>query len=236
MKNIFLLLIFTTQFYVLGQEIKMPDNFIEKPIPTLESEEWYSLNHAGYYYYVKMHKGKLIAEKSTEEYNAELKIPEGKLIAENNGEWGGKLYFQPKNSLKRIEVKSGNIVDIFKFKNKIYIVEGLAHMGSSSGAIYELIRQDNEFIYKKILNFENDAPVLLTNFRNKVYMVSDKNFYEIDLRNGTSDKILENQFWRGLYPQSIVIFDEKNIFVGIRGGIVKINAKDKTMNFYTDKK
>ncbi|WP_435525233.1 hypothetical protein [Chryseobacterium indoltheticum] len=131
---------------------------------------------------------------------------------------------------------SGNIVDIFKFKNKIYIAEGLAHLASSSGAIYELTKNGDKFTHRKVLNFESDAPAVIANFRDKTYMVSNKSFYELDLENGTYIKIFENQFWWALYPQSLTIFNEKNIFIGIRGGIVKINAIDRTMKFYTERK
>lgn len=46
--------------------------------------------------------------------------------------------------MKKIEIMSGNIVDIFKFKNKIYVAKGLAHLGSSSGAIYEVTKNGVE--------------------------------------------------------------------------------------------
>lgn len=236
MKKLFLFLVISVQFFVLAQEIKLPDNFIETSIPKIESKEWYSLNNAGYYQIVKINKGKLLTQKDSDiSDDPELKIAEGKLVGVDNGEWGGELYFQPKNSIKKIKIMSGNIVDIFKFKNKIYIAKGLAHLGSSSGAIYELIKNNDNFSYKKILDFENDAPAVLTNFRNKTYMVSNKGFFEIDLENNTYIEIFGNQFWRALYPKSIAIFDEKNIFIGIRGGIIKINSLDKTIKFYQEK-
>lgn len=236
MKKLFLFLIIPIQLYVVAQKINPPENFIETPIPKTESKEWYSLNSADYYQIVKINKGKLVTEKTTDTRDPELKIKEGKIIGIDNGEWGGELYFQSKDGGKKIKIMSGNIVDIFKFKNKIYIAEGLAHLGSSSGAIYEVTKNGDEFAHKKILNFESNAPAVIANFRDKTYMVSNKSFYEIDLEKGTYIKLFGNQFWWALYPKSMAVFNEKNIFIGIRGGIVKINSVDRTIKFYTERK
>ncbi|WP_435525232.1 hypothetical protein [Chryseobacterium indoltheticum] len=100
MKKLFLFLIIPIKLYVAAQEINPPKNFIETPIPKSESKEWYSLNSAGYYQIVKINKGKLVTEKTTDTYDPELKIKEGKLIGVDHGEWGGELYFQAKSDAK----------------------------------------------------------------------------------------------------------------------------------------
>ncbi|MCU7612872.1 hypothetical protein N0B16_00300 [Chryseobacterium sp. GMJ5] len=212
-----------------AQEIKIPNNFIEDSIPKVESKEWFALNHSNDCYVVKKDSNRLIVEKTIyHEENSELEIEDGKLIGEDKGEWGGALYFQPKrNKEKTIEIKFGNVVDIFKFQNKIYFIEGSDIWGS----LYEL-KRDSVFTYKKIESF-GDALKALTIFNDIIYIVSHQSFYKVV--NQKAITIFREQFWRSLYPNSVVVFDEENIFIGMRGGIAKLNLVKNTVKFYREK-
>lgn len=228
-----ILLLFPICFYGFSQEIKIPDNFVEASIPKLYSGDWDSLNHSKDIYLGKQNKEELIIEKKGKGERSELEIEGGKLIGIDEGEWGGALYFRTKNlQEKLIVIQPGNTVDILKFKNKIYFIQGLSHMGISDGALYELKRIKNKFTCIKVTDFD-DAPAAITSFQNKILIISHKNFYEINTEESNKvTKIFENQFWESLYPNSIVAFDERNIFVGMRSGILKVNIIDKTINFY----
>jgi len=43
-------------------------------------------------------------------------------------------------------------------------------------------------------------------------------------------------FSTSLYPNSIAVLDGKNVFLGIRSGIVKLDLTTKTLTFYKDDK
>ena len=233
MKSITLIFLILVNVFTFGQEIRIPNNFTEIPVPTSFSRDWYSLNYESESYPIQESKGKLIIEKKEKGHRTDLEIEGGKLIGIDDGEWGGGLYFRTKNlQEKLVEIKPGNIVDIFTFNDKIYFTQGLAHMGINEGALYELKRIKNKLTYTKIADL-GDAPAAITSLKNKIFIISFKNFYEIDIGNNNKvTKIFENQFWEGLYPNSIVAFDERNIFAGMRSGILKINLIDKTMKFY----
>lgn len=217
-------------FYCTGQEIKIPENFIEHSIPKVESSEWFVLNNSKDCYAVKKDNGRLIVEKTSYyKKDSELEIPDGKLIGENKGEWGGTLYFQPKGDKEKIvKIKFGNIVDIFKFQNKIYFTEGSGIWGS----LYEL-KKKSTFKYEKVESF-GDALEALTIFNDNIYIVSHHGFYKVV--NQKAITIFREQFWGGLYPNSVVVFDEENIFIGMRSGIIKLNLIKNTVNFYREKK
>ncbi|MBK1894720.1 hypothetical protein [Chryseobacterium paridis] len=214
-------------FYCTGQEIKIPDNFSEHSIPEVESEKWSILNHSKDCYAVKKENNRLIVEKTSYyKENSVLEIEEGKLIGENKGEWGGALYFQPKKDKEKIvEIKFGNIVDIFQFQNKIYFTEGSGIWGS----LYELKK---DFTYKRIESF-GDALEASTVFNDIIYIASHHGFYKVV--NEEAITIFRNQFWSNLYPNSVAVFDEENIFIGMRSGIVKLNLVKNTVNFYREK-
>ncbi|MFP8892957.1 hypothetical protein [Chryseobacterium sp. EZn1] len=227
-KELLILFILNFSFYCTGQEIKIPENFTEHSIPKVESPEWFVLIHSKDCYAVKKDNGRLIVEKTSYyKKDSELEIEDGTLIGENKGEFGGALYFQPKEDREKIEIKFGNIVDIFRFQNKIYFTEGSGIWGS----LYEL-KKDSAFTYNRVESF-GDSLETLTIFNDSIYIASFHGFYKVVDQKATL--LFRKQFWGGLYPNSVVVFDEENIFMGIRSGIVKLNLVKKTVNFYTEK-
>ena len=210
------------------QTIKIPENFIITKVPVVESPEWFKLNHSKNYYAVKKINNELLIEKTEFKDKVEYLTKKGKLIGYDEGEFGGRLnYISNSEPSKIIEIMFGNIVDIFDFNNKIYILEG----GYKGGSISELKIENETFEVKRLYNFDN-PPLAVQVFENKIYVVSFNGFYVVE--NNDWEKIFYNQFWWGLYPSSIAYFDDENIFLGIRSGIVKLDIKNKTVELYQE--
>jgi len=211
-------------------EIKIPADFIETTPPKSGSNEWFTLNYSKKTFGVEIINGKLEISIIELANKCVLKLTDGTLYANDKGEWGGELFFVSKDSVnKGTLIKKGNIKFLFLYKNNIYFIEGLAHLGISEGAFYELDKTNNKFTYRKILDFE-DAPEALTICENEFLIATHKNFYRI--KDFKKELIFANEFWDGLYPSSIAVQDDKNVFLGIRGGIVKLNLTNKTLKFY----
>jgi len=233
MNKILIILFFSFFVSCFSQKaIQIPSNFSEQEIPENYSKKWYELNRSSDNYSVKNFQGKLIVEKIKPKSGSELKIKNGKLIGKNHGEWGGELIFQQNDTeYNSVKIKDGNIVKIFEFQNKIYFIEGLAHLSISEGELYELIFTKDHFEHKKILDFD-DAPEAIEITKNKIYIASHKNFYVVE--NLQKRKIFEDKFWTSLYPNSIAVFDDDNVFIGMRSGIAKLNLKNETIKFYRE--
>ena len=235
--RLFLLLTVLQAFIVISckhTNSTIPNEFHETVLPKTGSNEWYSANHSQNSFSVKITNGKLEIEQVKEINECELKITGGTLVGINRGEWGGKFTFKPADTIKKsIEIKSGNIRYIFNFKNKIYFIEGLAHDGYSKGALFELNKQYDKFTFTKLIDFD-DAPEAFTIYKNIFFIATDKKFYVI--QNFKKDIVFKDVFWNGLYPNSIAVLDEKNVFLGIRSGIAKLDLIDKTLKFYKYKK
>ena len=214
--------------------LKIPSEFIETTPPKNDSDEHHTLNHSRKEFSVKNINGVLEIQKAIYERNCEFKLSNGKLIGENHGEWGGKLTFQPSDTTQKIvEIKEGNIKFIFKLKDKIYFMEGLAHLGTSEGTLYELDKKNDSFTYKKLLDFD-DAPEAFALNQDRFLIATHSNFYVVkDLKK---EVIFKDTFWDNLYPNSIAVFDDENVFLGIRSGIVKLNLTTKTLKFYKNDK
>ena len=211
-------------------KVDIPENLVESEIPKTYSDEWRKLNYARNEFGVKIIDNKLNIEKVNEKNKAELKIDGGNLIGINRGEWGGKLSFVPNSKDKEeIEIKEGNIKFVFEFKGKIYFIEGLAHLSMSSGALFELKKDGQEFSFEKLMEFD-DAPEAFTIYGNKFLIATHQNFYVVE--DFKKELIFENTFWSSLYPNSIAVVDNENVYMGIRSGIVKLDLTDKNMKFY----
>ena len=229
-KNLIIAFLFLSLTACSQVHVDIPKNLVETEIPKSYSDEWRELNRARNEFGVKIIDNKLNIEKVDERNSAELKMDGGNLIGINRGEWGGKLSFIPTDKKnKEIIIKEGNIKFVFQFKNKIYFIEGLAHLSYSGGAIFELKKDGQNFSYEKLMEFD-DAPEAFTVYGNKFLIATHRNFYVVE--DFKKELIFEDTFWSSLYPNSIAVVDNENVYMGIRSGLIKLDLNNKKMKFY----
>jgi hypothetical protein len=231
----FALLLFLTSYlscFSYGQENDVP-HFVKTDSPIYQSKKWHHLNFSRAEFEVNIQNGKLKAHKHHDKPKTEFKINTGLLIGLDYGEFGGELAFVPINKIKKtFGIKSGNVKFIFSVRDTIYFIEGLAHLFTHIGSLYRLDTIGDKFTYTKILDFE-DAPEAFAIYNNKILMVTSSGFYVIQDKG--NQILFSNTFWNGLYPNSIAVADEKNVYIGMRGGIVKLDLTTKEIKFYRPK-
>ena len=127
-------------------------------------------------------------------------------------------------------LQSGNVQFIFTFNDSIYFLGGLAHMGINFGSLFALKCNADSFFISTVLDLD-EAPSAMSIHRDFIYLATSKGFYMID-KTLNKKTIFDNLFWYGLYPTSVVVLDEQNVFVTIRGGYVKINPQEKKLKLY----
>jgi hypothetical protein len=99
----------------------------------------------------------------------------------------------------------------------------------AEGALFRLNRKGDAFNYKKVLDFD-DAPEAFFVLNSKLLIAGSGSFFLLDgLRK---EVIFEKMFWHGLYPNSVVALDEKNVFVGMRSGFAHLDLTLKKLDFY----
>ena len=226
MKKILLFILFISISSSAQSKIKIPIDYKQAEVPTVNSAEHYKLNYAEDIS-IKLTDNAIEAYPTPRKSDSKLKFKDGLLIGSNHGEWGGKLKY--KVGKKEIAIKEGNILALFELNGKTYFLEGLAHLSTNYGAIYEVEYSNKTFNYKKVLQLP-DEPEVFQIFNKKIYIATFENFIIVN------NWKIENEitgFWSSLYPNSIIIENENHIFIGIRGGIVEIIPNEKKLKLYT---
>lgn len=68
---------------------------------------------------------------------SELSVPGGKLVATDNGEWGGAIEFVDESGRKQ-KIFDENASVLYQVGDEIFALTGLAHMGSNEGAVAKI--------------------------------------------------------------------------------------------------
>lgn len=148
------------------------------------------------------------------------KVSNGYIVGFDRGEFGGGLYFTSKDGSDRYVIESpSRVKGIFELNSKFYAIEGLSHLGSSSGKILEIYK-DTRWKTKTIIHLE-EAPYLASKRGNNVYIITDQHLLRLS-ENIKIDKLLKAPFYWGILHPSSMIFEYNNIYIAMRKGVLKI--------------
>jgi len=262
MKNFLLIIITLFSFNTYGQNYSLSDFRIdtlpfEKASPVLnnsiedfmiEMEEWKieKLNDSiriqkRDYNHFKGDSLPFSHEEVAKKLNSKFsvravkKVDDGYIIGLNHGEFGGGLWFLSTDGKSAYEIApSKRIHQIFKFNEKLYVIEGLAHFGINYGNILEL-KRDVVWHISEIFKLP-DAPDFIIQDKNTVLVLTSEHLMRFH-ENGKLVEILKAPFyWGMLFPSSAVI-EDKDIYIAMRHGILKISeyASDPHYEWYTKK-
>lgn len=174
---------------------------------------------------------KQIAKKITNRYSirAVKKVSDGYIVGLNGGEFGGGLWFISINGKKSYEISSYiRIKQIFEFNNKLYVIRGLAHLGSSYGSLFEL-KKDKKWKISKNFQLPNAPNFVIIENENILILTSDR-LMSFD-KNEKLVEILKAPFYWGMYYPSSAIVESNVIYLAMRKGILKITDFKSDHNF-----
>jgi hypothetical protein len=171
-----------------------------------------------------------------------VEVADGYIVGFNRGEWGGELYWFSKNGKKRYKISGHQIVQFIERDNKIYAIEGLAHL-VTRGSIIEIDKKGKKWKAKGFLKLST-APEAIqldskgnfivvtfgTNWsfdeRGFVVINATPGLFSID-REANVDTLVENGIWGdSLYPSSMVIQNDV-VYIGMRKGVYKFDLTTK---------
>ncbi|WP_179412474.1 hypothetical protein HDF19_04430 [Mucilaginibacter sp. E4BP6] len=239
-------------------------DFTKLPPPQSDSKDWRKLNLEAYQRFsVSIVNGKVQVSKveSSSTDTTSYNLKRGQLFSYDAGEFGGNLYFLPKDTSQTIYVDGekaplvkkifaigirkelikkladtphilitgGNINAIFSYKDSLFFMTGIAHMGTNRGSIYKLELEGDNFKISKKLDFDN-APMSVAVYKKRLFVATYNRFYIIN--RWKKQLILDSLFWYGFYPNSIAVYNSHTVYAGMNGGYVKVDIKKKQLIFF----
>lgn len=241
-----LLLIITQPVLFAGEfdGILLKNNFEEQSIPIYGTVEWENANRNKTTYFVEIINGQISIKTEGNSYRENLTYDADsvKYLGTNHGEWGGKLIAKYSNDTE-IELIRENIVALIPYRPKhlriteddeyyedgkpgLYVFTGLAHLGSSRGAIYVVENYKKSPEIRK-LTLLPDAPYVIVNDTNNndskyFTIIGSSTVMSYDPNWDDFEVELFDQFWWGMYPTSAIKVNSE-VLIGMRGGVVVID-------------
>jgi hypothetical protein len=86
-----------------------------------------------------------------------------------------------------------------------------------------------KFSYKEIIKLDS-APETVSIYKNKILIAGHRMFTIIE--NFEKENIVKEAFWHGLYPNSIAVKNEEEVYVGMRGGCSKLSLNSKAVKYF----
>jgi len=155
-----------------------------------------------------------------------LEVDNGYLIGINKGEWGGYILWYSKDGKKGYKVSDHQVVQFIIHDNKIYAVEGLAHLNLSVGNLIEVKKYKNKWRAEKILTLPYAPIGVAINSKSHLVVGTSNNIIEI-MPDGHYVILYDTPFWCTygyLYPESVFIQNDI-LYLGMRKGILRLDLR-----------
>jgi len=263
LKNFLIILFVLVRFNGFCQTLSQND-FVQIPTPADRSKEWYAFNlSVRTRVEVSLAGIQLqLAKGNRRDVYQTYKLPHGDLVALDQGEFGGGLYYKPDDAADTVFNVNGKPTIANKEISKI--IGLFSPRSASPKGKFLLIKYGNAngiFVYKGELYFTEGLSHMGTNqgamYKVEIHDESVNAVKVIDfdeairsttvykgviyvatfskfyvVRDFKKELILDSLFWYGFNPSSIAVIDDHNIYVGMYGFYAKIDAIKKEMLLY----
>jgi hypothetical protein len=158
----------------------------------------------------------------------------GKIICQNNGEWGGCIYII--NDGEVLAINSGwySFDGIYEYKDKVFVCEMSTHLGGSC-SLHEIIKDCNSFVLKTIFGCDD------LNFAGYHFEDNYLYFYSTHLDNGLYRFNLDSnelELIHGMLCSKVSVNSllKKDNYIYIYGkyNLIKYNLNTKTHEVFTN--
>lgn len=211
----------------------------EFSLDKINAQDWTAVQQSQNLFYVRIEGNELVVSQNTyRKQEISLKFNGGILHGINDEHRGGRLIFAPHGDYRNsYTIKQGNIIkSIFLINNRIYFYEVLLankkndNNQVSSAALYELKECDDGFFYRKVYQFKS-APYYITSADGSIVVLTRDALYELT-GEGRWVQLINNAPWSIYGPTSFAVYNQENIFIGLRGGYLKVDVVNSKYSFY----
>ena len=156
-----------------------------------------------------------------------IRVRDGRLVGEDNGEWGGGLWWVSKDGRRRQRLLRRNVYGFVKISNAVLVITGLRHMGANEGDVWRYAvgpRQKKKVEHLVDLGwapftFTQDSP-------DSVLVLTSDGFVRVHA-SGRKESLYRRVYGL-LYPDSVTISPTGVIHVGMRHFITRLTPSEGT--------
>jgi hypothetical protein len=157
------------------------------------------------------------------------RVDDGWIIGFNHGEFGSGLWWFSPDGERRYKISNIQLVSLFPNGKELLAVEGIAHGGVSTGEIVRLFRgRTGRWEGKPLVDLGAAPKVAIKDVDGSIIVATTNRLLRVVPASKRIHVIVDNVFWGGLYPNSMVTTASGSIFIGMRHGVAKIERAAST--------
>ena len=153
------------------------------------------------------------------------RLADGKLTSVNQGEFGGHVYWEPRNG-SRQQVAELNLVAFVPTAENLLGIVGLAHLSSNEGQLVAFQRKaDGSWSVVKVKDL-GAAPETFTKLRGDTILIVLSGSLVVAHTPDYLRVLHRNAVWRYTYAHSVVRDKAGIIYIGMRSAVVRLTPEN----------
>ncbi len=154
-----------------------------------------------------------------------LKVNNGWLAGYNRGEFGAALWWYATDGKQRYQISDHQVNQFIVHKERIFAVEGLAHLGADDGSLIEIRRNGNQWTADTFVDLPGcgQAITILNDDRFCIATMSMLLAVSLDKK---MEILIPRAEWAWLPVNSITVdAKSENVYIGMRQFVARYNLK-----------
>jgi hypothetical protein len=164
--------------------------------------------------------------------SAFIPVDDGWLVGFNEGEFGAALYWFSRDGKANYKISDHQVVDFFSLSDGVYAIEGLAHLGLSTGSVIRIARPDPGARWQAALAVKLTAAPCAVAVRKDGTVLIVLSDSLVSLGADRKVRTLLRVPWDGLFPRSVALTrDEQKLYIGMRQFVGELDLTTKKLRF-----
>ncbi|UJB17234.1 MULTISPECIES: hypothetical protein [Lysobacter] len=193
--------------------------------PPREAADWSCINQSPEHWKVQgdsTDRGSIVAAAATADPGLRVELPDGVLVGENRGEWGGSIEWQPKRPGGGFAYDGLNPAVATVFNGDVFIAEGLMHMDQNRGSVLRFGRGDGPRWRITGPHELGAAPTAGVRANNSDWiLLTSVGVIRMELPRLWPHTLYRNRQWEQIYPDSIRPLG-RSWLIGTRHGVIRL--------------
>lgn len=208
---------------VLARGTQAPKGWVGVAPPTTDAQ-WQCANHAEHEWQVSPGRGADVAISGHVEFAAiRMALPDGVLIGQNHGEFGGKIEWQTPKAEPRLVLPNKHPVAFAQMGASVFVASGLAHLGMDEGEIIRLDRHaDGGWRGTRVLDLGAAPTAAYRSDATTWIILTHTGLKRVDLSTMKLTELYRNPAWFNIYPNSIAA-SGNSWLIGARRAVIRLD-------------